>query len=30
MSCDGKGEKQQFEIACASRRFHVYHEQWKP
>ena len=22
--------KQQFEIACASRGFHVYHELWKP
>ena len=23
-------EKQQFEIACASRSFHVYRELWKP
>ena len=22
--------KEQFEIACASRGFHVYHELWKP
>ena len=26
MSCEGKRRKQQFEIACASRGFHVYRE----
>ena len=30
MSCQGKGGKQQFEIACASRGFHVFYELWKP
>ena len=29
MSCKGKGGKQQVEIACAGRGFHIYLELWK-
>ena len=30
MSCEEKGRKQKFEIACPSRGFHAYSEIWKP